>query len=166
MEELVNFDLEVGMAKKDWIGTPAEPYYMNPEKCRELVEECGSRSAAAREIGASGSGFRAWLDPEFREGQRKYREENRERDGERRRKRYHENRDWELERNRKWREENRGRVLGRKRQHYKENRGRILERSRKYQEDPEVRLRRNMYMTRWRARRQVDNARQRAEELY
>lgn len=66
VEELVNFDLEVRMAKKDWIGTPAEPYYMNPEKCRELVEKHGGRMAAAQSIGVatktSEGAFRRWLN--------------------------------------------------------------------------------------------------------
>lgn len=46
-----------------WVGTPAEPYWMNPEACARLVEKHGSQRAAGRKIGVSHSTIQGWLSP-------------------------------------------------------------------------------------------------------
>lgn len=155
------------MAKKDWIGTPAEPYYMNPEKCRELVEECGgNKSAAARAIGVNHTTLNRWLDPDFlerrrasmrrsgmtpeqaeraRDHERKYRKENRSEILFRRRKRYWENPEKYRESSRQYAQRN----PEKRREYRKENREKLRELERKYREENRDKvLERN---NRWRA---------------
>lgn len=66
-----------------WQGTPAEPYWMNPEACARLVEEHGSQRAAGRAIGVSQASIRYWMDPDsLREYHRGWKNNRRDTDPE------------------------------------------------------------------------------------
>lgn len=118
------------MAKKDWVGTPAEPYWMNPEKCRELVEEHGVHRKAAAAIGVNKGTFWNWLDGG--EYKRRYHEDNREARAETNRKYRRENREAISEQRARYREENREALLERNRNYYKEERRAILKQKSEY----------------------------------
>lgn len=59
-----------------WCGTPAEPYWFNPEACIKLIAEHGSILAAARVIGVTDTILGRWASPEkaqrHRDGNRRY----------------------------------------------------------------------------------------------
>lgn len=44
-----------------WQGTPAEPYWRDPQACAGLVEEHGTWRLAAASIGVGCNHFRCWL---------------------------------------------------------------------------------------------------------
>lgn len=52
-----------------WRGTPAEPYWSNPEACRELIAEHGSVYAAAKVLDVWDTTLFRWAHPERRRRQ-------------------------------------------------------------------------------------------------
>ena len=71
----------------------------------------------------------------MRERNRRWHEENRDKERERLRRYREENRDKERERHRRWREENRDKKREYHRRYREENRDKVLERSRRYREE-------------------------------